>query len=331
MKTGANQDVKNFIELNTLEHQQFVCEADYYNLSNYDLNNYTRKIAIVDVRHDNLKFRNSNTFNDDFIKRCGLLHSQGFKFIQNTAWESLENIKNTELYPVLKLEHLIWAGNISWFWAYMYNKHHNSNLNFIHTEKKYDFLYLNKQKRDHRKKLFDMLLQKDVLTNSLYTNWPQRKLPKEYELPWVHDYPAWGMDQEIYEKPYNDTYCSIVSETNDNSNEIFMTEKIWKPILAQQIFVVHGNYLYLQKLKEIGFKTFGAFFDESYDLEKDSSLRIKKIADLCVNLKLANWSDLYLRTIKLRDHNLKTFLNKFKLAEQVNKTLNLFLEFADRS
>jgi hypothetical protein len=110
-----------------------------------------------------------------------------------------------------------------------------------------------------------------------------------------------------------------------------MTEKIWKPILAQQIFVVHGNYLYLQKLKEIGFKTFGAFFDESYDLEKDSSLRIKKIADLCVNLKLANWSDLYLRTIKLRDHNLKTFLNKFKLAEQVNKTLNLFLEFADRS
>ena len=27
----------------------------------------------------------------------------------------------------------------------------------------------------------------------------------------------------------------------DNDYEVFMTEKIWKPIIAQQVFVVHGN------------------------------------------------------------------------------------------
>ena len=58
-----------------------------------------------------------------------------------------------------------------------------------------------------------------------------------------------------------------MSETNDNNYEVFMTEKIWKPIMAQHVFVVHGNHLYLQKLREMGFKTFGNYFDESYDLE----------------------------------------------------------------
>ena len=62
------------------------------------------------------------------------------------------------------------------------------------------------------------------------------------------------MDQDIYEKPYNHTKFSLISETNDNNFEIFMTEKIWKPIIAGHVFIIHGNHLYLQKLKELGFR-----------------------------------------------------------------------------
>ena len=168
-----------------------------------------------------------------------------------------------------------------------------------------------------------------MLENSLYTKWPNVKLPKEYELPWVQDYPSMGMDQDLYAKPYNDSKYSIISETNDNNNEIFMTEKIWKPIIAQQIFVLHGNYLYLQKLREMGFKTFSKYFDESYDLEIDRSKRIEKITATCLQLQKQNWKDLYLQTQALRQHNFDTFFNKEKLSEQINKTINLFLEFAD--
>lgn len=329
MKTGANQDVKNFINLNSLQGQKFFYEPDYYNLHNHDIDSYDRKIAIVDVRHDNNKFKHSASFNHDFQKRCEILHSQGFVFIQNTAWESIDNIKKMDLYPFIPVQHMIWAGGVSWFWAYMFNKHKNSNFIFDHSYKRYDFLYLNKQKRDHRSKLYDKLIEKGILENSLYTNWPERKLPYEYELPWAKNYPSWGLDQDLYEKPYNETNCNIVSETNDNDYDVFMTEKIWKPIIAKQIFIVHGNYLYLQKLKELGFRTFHGYFDEGYDIERDADKRIDKIVDLCTDLRSRNWRDLYLQTKNHREHNFNTFFDREKLSVEVNKTLKLFFEFAD--
>jgi hypothetical protein len=161
---------------------------------------------------------------------------------------------------------------------------------------------------------------------------PPRRLPKKYEIPGIEpeNYPRWGMDQDMYDLPYSDTVCSIISETNDNDYEIFMTEKIWKPIMAKHTFVVHGNYLYLQKLREIGFKTFSNYFDESYDLEQDPNKRIDKITLLCEELKSKNWQDIYMQTKNLRQQNYDTFFDKEKLSKEVNKTLELFLEFADR-
>ena len=168
------------------------------------------------------------------------------------------------------------------------------------------------------------------MSNSLCTNWDlDLKLPSEYELPWAKNYPKRGMDQDLYEKPYNDTKYSLISETNDTNDEVFMTEKIWKAIIAQHVFIVHGNYLYLQKLREIGFKTFSSYFDESYDLEKDKTKRIEKIVNTCRDLLSKSWQDIYLQTQALRQHNHDTFFNKEKLSIEINKTLNLFLEFAD--
>ena len=213
----------------------------------------------------------------------------------------------------------------------MHRKHKGKKFNFDHSDKKYDFLYLNKMPRKHRVKLYNKLKAKGVLDNSLHSYWPDRKLPAEYELPWAQDYPEYGMDQDIFEKPYNDTTCSIVSETNDNDTDVFMTEKIWKPIIAQQFFVVHGNYLYLQKLKEMGFKTFNNYFEEVYDLDRDPDVRINTIVDVCDRLRDAPWRDMYLQSQALRQYNFDNFFNEKNLGEQINKTLNLFLEFADSS
>ena len=331
MKTGACQDVKNFIDLHSIDGQKFTCDSEYYNLHTHDLDSYDRKFAIIDSRFHNNKLKSSASFNEDLFRRCDLLHSQGFTFVKNTAWESKENIKNMEMYPDIPFDHFTWTADTSWFWFYMYNKHKNKRFEFDHSDKKYDYLYLNKQPRPHRVKLFDKLYHGKILEDSLYTKWPEIRLPSEYELPWVDEYPGWGMDQEIFEKPYNDTKYNIVSETNDNDYDVFMTEKIWKPIMAEQVFVVHGNYLYLQKLREMGFKTFSNFFDESYDIERNPTKRIEKIVDLCAHLKEINWRDIYLQTQALRRHNLETFFNREKLSVEINKTLNLFLEFADRS
>jgi hypothetical protein len=337
MKTGNHNKLEDFINFHSLPDQKFDYTGEYYTLHNFDLDSYDRKFAIVDCRKQNSRIADNAEFMTELKKRCDLLHSQGFVFIKANPWESLDNINNNTQYPEIEIEHIKWTGDVSWFWFYMYEKHLNNKFKFTHDHfgsywhKKCDFLYLNKQSRDHRVSLYNKLLKENVLANSLYTNWPTRKLPPEYELPWAQDYPQHGMDQDITEMPYIDTVCSIVSETNDNDYEVFMTEKIWKPIMAQHVFVVHGNYLYLQKLREIGFKTFGSYLDESYDLEQDPNKRIDKIVSLCKELKTKKWQDIYLQTKALRQHNYDTMFNKEKLSAEVNKTLKLFLEFADSS
>ena len=344
MKTGNHQTYERFLDTHSLPDQKIDYAGEYYTLHNYDLDSYDRRFVLIDRAISNNRVCVNSEYQEELLKRVKLLHSQGFKFIMASPWESHENINAGNIYPnnIGEVASFNWTGGVSWFWWYMYDKHLNNKFKFTHDHfgsyfyKKYDFLYLNKEPREHRVKLYNKFLKEGVLSNSLYTflglDKPVR-LTQEHELPWVDakNYPKHGMDQDIYEQPYVDTVCSIVSETNDNDTDVFMTEKIWKPIIAQQVFVVHGNHLYLQKLREIGFKTFGSYFDESYDLEYDRDKKIDAIVSLCKDLKTKDWNDIYRQTLALRQHNYDTLFNKEKLSEQVNKTLISFLEFFDSS
>jgi hypothetical protein len=77
---------------------------------------------------------------------------------------------------------------------------------------------------------------------------------------------------------YIDSYLHIVSETQFNTRGTpFMSEKTWRPILNLQPFIYVGNHLALNMLRELGFKTFHPFIDESYDNEQDPAQRWKLI------------------------------------------------------
>jgi len=323
MKTGDHHSYEQFLEAHSLPNQTFEYTGEYYTLHNFDLDKYDRKFAFIDMRIHNNRVLDNTGYRNDLVTRLELLHQQGFKFILANPWESLDNINSNIFVTGEKLKkvdipypHHVWTGGVSWFWSYMYHKHIDNSFNFIHSEKQHDFLYLNKAPRTHRVRLYEALTKEGVLENSLHTFLgmePPKRLPEKYELPGIkpEDYPRWGKDQDIYELPYNDTICSIVSETNDNDYEVFMTEKIWKPIIAGHMFVVHGNYLYLQKLREIGFRTFSKYFDESYDLEKDPDKRITKLVEVIKQIKSLNTQDLYLNSQALRKHNQETFFNKY--------------------
>jgi len=360
MKTGDHVKFEQFIDMHSFTDQKFDVCGEYFAMDWYDLDSYDRRFAMVDSRQGNIRFKPNKAFTEELEKRLEHLKSQGFVFIMASPWESMENISNTSdkndtQWPKeINQEYLTWTGDASWFWFYMYMKHKDNKFSFTHDHdgsywhKKHDFLYLNKAPREHRVNLYNKLKDAEVLANSIYSFAMLKepiRLEKKYELPGIDpaDYPRFGKDQDIHELPYIDTVCSIVSETNDNDYEVFMTEKIWKPIIAQHVFVVHGNYLYLQRLREMGFKTFGNYFDESYDLEQDPDKRINKIVSLCKDLKSKcddgsivergnkKWHDIYMQTQALRKHNYDTFFNKEKLSLEINKTLNLFLEFADSS
>jgi hypothetical protein len=76
------------------------------------------------------------------------------------------------------------------------------------------------------------------------------------------------------------TFINVVTETLTDENIIFITEKTYKPIYMCQPFIIVGNAHSIKKLKELGFKTFDKWWDESYDEETDLNIRLKRIIKL---------------------------------------------------
>jgi hypothetical protein len=325
MKTGDHLRIEQFLNLCTLPQEQIRYSGEYYTLHDRDLTQYDRLYAMIDHRKENIRLWNSTEYWEEFSRRIKILKQKDFQFIIAQPWESEENLHKTQHHkPFLSdTKYCTWSGGVNWFWFLMYEKHKDKKYNFNHTDKKYDFLYLNKQSRTHRKQLFDALQKQSLLDNSLisFLDPPYNiKLNRAYELPWVNtgNYPRYGSDQDIYEPQFNDCAFNLVSETNDNNHDVFITEKLWKPIIAQQIFVVHGNFGYLKKLREMGFRTFDSVFDESYDQELDPAKRIEKLVSLCRHLRTVDKSKIYQETADIRQHNYNLFFNKGALSDSIN-------------
>jgi len=79
--------------------------------------------------------------------------------------------------------------------------------------------------------------------------------------------------------PWNTSFLHVVSETVWQ-DKIHFTEKVFKPIVLHQPFVVLQAPGSLAYLRSYGFKTFGAWWDESYDTIEDPQQRMQAIADI---------------------------------------------------
>lgn len=91
-------------------------------------------------------------------------------------------------------------------------------------------------------------------------------------------------------KYYENSYFSVVSETTfyykeTHQNSRFLTEKTFKAILSKHPFILVTIPNSLSVLKELGYKTFSPWIDESYDIEMDDNKRmmmiLKEIQRLC--------------------------------------------------
>ena len=72
----------------------------------------------------------------------------------------------------------------------------------------------------------------------------------------------------------------IVPETLFNTQKTHLTEKVFKPIVMQQPFIIAGCPGSLEYLRSYGFHTFDSLWDESYDKETDSKKRMAKIMEV---------------------------------------------------
>jgi hypothetical protein len=145
------------------------------------------------------------------------------------------------------------------------------------------------------------------------------------------DYTKVNAWTDVHFKPHTDSYFEICFETYTNKENKSLTEKVFKPIINFQPFLFVAFPGALQLLKELGFKTFDGFIDESYDNETDESVRINMINDeinrLCKLSKeeIHNW---YWSMEEILIHNHKTLLNynQTKLfGEDLIKEFNNFI------
>jgi len=96
-------------------------------------------------------------------------------------------------------------------------------------------------------------------------------------------YPGYPYDTGLYEN----CFMSIVSETHSSvtqrasfTKEFFVTEKTARTLVNRHPFVIFSTKGFLQKFKtELGYQTFDALIDESYDYETDLETKLYKIID----------------------------------------------------
>lgn len=74
-----------------------------------------------------------------------------------------------------------------------------------------------------------------------------------------------------------DSYFDICYETFFDKPNKSLTEKIFKPIVNFQPFLFVAYPGALEVLRNVGFRTFDGYIDESYDLEQDPKIRFRKI------------------------------------------------------
>lgn len=107
----------------------------------------------------------------------------------------------------------------------------------------------------------------------------------------------------------------VVNETVFYQPKLHLTEKVFKPIVAQRPFIVVAAPGNLRYLRSYGFQTFDTWIDESYDDIQDPDERLDAIADQVAKFAAKSISELRLIHQDMRSvltYNKQHFFGEFR-------------------
>lgn len=110
----------------------------------------------------------------------------------------------------------------------------------------------------------------------------------------------------------NTCFMNVVTETCFYDRFNHLTEKVFKPIIMLQPFIICSTPNSLKFLKRYGFKTFDKWIDESYDSISNPEKRINAVVDQIEKLaKLSKQelTDIYTDMLPTLKHNRFVFFN----------------------
>lgn len=157
--------------------------------------------------------------------------------------------------------------------------------------------------------LIDLETAEPILVNSGYAVF----YPKSTKYV-GHSNPAFDNPRnKILEEFYNSVFCDIVNETRFAQHTGNFSEKLFQAVRYKTPFILVAPPYTLQYAREYGFKTFGDFWDESYDQCLNHEERIIKILNLINQINsfsLEQCESLYQDMTDILEHNYNILLEK---------------------
>ena len=127
------------------------------------------------------------------------------------------------------------------------------------------------------------------------------------------------------------SFLHVVTETCFWEGKTHLTEKIFKPIVARQPFVLLGSTFNLRYLRSYGFKTFDSWWDESYDVVIDPIARLQAVVKIVQEISSMSNADLESMLLGMQnvlEHNYNLFYSRefvdrvwAELTENLERTL----------
>jgi hypothetical protein len=219
------------------------------------------------------------------------------------------------------------------------------NITYKETHNIKTFNCLQKRLRAHRiwfyLKLFQAgLLNKGLVSMNDYQNvhtYLEHRIPDEQllqEARTVLPLEIYGesnvqFDDRYYIDRIRDNVCldswvSVVSEPifADNETAVFISEKTFKPIACMHPFIILGGKGSLRAVREMGYKTFSEFFDESYD-DLPTFERMDAIVKLLKDIDAIKDKHIWFKSMKeVLEHNYKVFHSKKSMRPPASQELS---------
>lgn len=113
-----------------------------------------------------------------------------------------------------------------------------------------------------------------------------------------------GLDIDI--PAFTECYCHMVSESTVLPR-VFITEKTWKPVAAQQLFLMLGNPKTINALRSLGVDVYDDVIDHSYDNELNWQKRMEMAYQSLEAVISTDLEQLYHQTEARRKKNFDLF------------------------
>lgn len=287
---------------------------EYFELAEYDRNDTYDKNATI--FYTNVMGEQTHVFKK--------FYSEGYKIIIDNFWEAKSD-KNFEKIQLIDNPNVLILHNVNWFW-------YNESLWYQHLG--YDKYipsrtYTKTALMPMRLRNFYRTALKQKLENYL-DDFVWSYVAEGRELPnggdAVND---WNVQRLFRPEWYDQTCFSIVAESfvPPECQEIFITEKTFKPIAFRHPFMIVSNPGTLTYLKSQGFETFDNLFDERYDSESHYLKRIECIVKNVENFQKQPLSQIILDKIQ---HNYTRFFDTELVKQRiVNEIFEPIIEHAE--